>query len=229
MRKLLQDLRVRAFLRLTLTTIGMGLLVFLTAGTLDFGQAWVFLILFYISSALIFMYLWKYDVKLLERRLHVGPVAEVTPTQKIIVFVIALQFILMLILSGLDYHFHRRVTSVTTIAAGDALFLIGSLGIFFVFRANSYAAATVGLMHGQKIISTGPYAIIRHPMYFWATFYLTGIPLALGSWHGFLVVLIMIPTLIWRLIDEETFLVRHLSGYTQYKMKVKRRLIPFVW
>jgi protein-S-isoprenylcysteine O-methyltransferase Ste14 len=112
---------------------------------------------------------------------------------------------------------------------GDALVLLGWLGIFFVFRANSFSSATIELSADQRVISTGPYAWVRHPMYATALLMLVGIPIALGSWWGLLVIVAMLPVLIWRLIDEERFLVANLPGYTEYQHQVRYRLLPLIW
>jgi protein-S-isoprenylcysteine O-methyltransferase Ste14 len=93
-------------------------------------------------------------------------------------------------------------------------------------KENSYAASTIQITEGQKVISTGPYSVVRHPMYAGALLLLIGMPLALGSWYGLLGILLLLPVLIWRLLDEETFLCRNLPGYSEYSAKVRWRLIP---
>ena len=98
-----------------------------------------------------------------------------------------------------------------------------------VFHANSFAAATIRVEAGQKVVSTGPYAIVRHPMYSTALLMLFGIPIALGSWWGLLVFVALIPALAWRLIDEERVLLRELEGYSDYRRRVRFRLIPLIW
>jgi protein-S-isoprenylcysteine O-methyltransferase Ste14 len=115
------------------------------------------------------------------------------------------------------------------VLTGDALVALGYLAIAFVFRENSFAAATIELAADQKVISTGPYAWVRHPMYAAGLVLLAGIPLALGSWWGLLVIVAIMPGLIWRLIDEERFLKLNLPGYAAYQGKVRYRLIPRVW
>jgi protein-S-isoprenylcysteine O-methyltransferase Ste14 len=113
--------------------------------------------------------------------------------------------------------------------AGDLLIGIGWLAIFFVFRENSFSSATIELAPDQKVISTGPYALVRHPMYAGALVMLLGIPIALGSWWGILVVAAILPALIWRLFEEEKFLARNLAGYVEYQNSVRYRLVPMVW
>jgi len=112
---------------------------------------------------------------------------------------------------------------------GDLLVAVGFYLIFLVYRENTFTSATIEVAENQKVISTGPYAIVRHPMYASASLYLFGTPLALGSMWGFVPLAIMIPVLIWRLSDEERFLARNLSGYAEYQAGVRHRLIPFVW
>jgi protein-S-isoprenylcysteine O-methyltransferase Ste14 len=113
--------------------------------------------------------------------------------------------------------------------AGDALVAIGFLLIFFVYKENTFASATIEVSPEQKVISTGLYALVRHPMYMGALLLLVGIPLSLGSWWGLFVIALMMPALIWRLLDEEKFLAKNLRGYVEYKNKVRYRLIPFIW
>jgi protein-S-isoprenylcysteine O-methyltransferase Ste14 len=113
--------------------------------------------------------------------------------------------------------------------AGDALMGLGFLGVFFVFRENSFTSATIELADDQKVISTGPYALVRHPMYAAALVMLFGIPLSLGSWWGVLVMATIVPAVIWRLLDEEKFLASHLSGYVAYQESVRYRLLPLIW
>jgi protein-S-isoprenylcysteine O-methyltransferase Ste14 len=113
--------------------------------------------------------------------------------------------------------------------AGDVLVVLGFLVVFFVFKENPFTSATIELAPDQQVISTGPYALVRHPMYAGALVMLLGMPLALGSWWGLLVIVAMMPALLWRLFDEEKFLSRNLPGYVEYQTKVRYRLIPLVW
>jgi protein-S-isoprenylcysteine O-methyltransferase Ste14 len=115
------------------------------------------------------------------------------------------------------------------VLAGDALMGLGWLAIFFVFKENTFSSATIQLAPDQKVISTGPYGRVRHPMYAGGLLMLLGMPIALGSWWGLLVFVGTVPALIWRLVDEESFLARNLPGYVAYQEKVRYRLIPLVW
>lgn len=207
----------------------MGVLLFAPAGTLDFWQAWVYLFVFAASSALITVYLWKKDPKLLERRVKAGPGAEKEKDQKRIQLLASAAFIGTLVLPSLDHRFSWSEVPLFLVIAGDIVTALGFLIIFIVFRENTFSSATIEVTPDQKVISTGPYAIVRHPMYSGALVMLFGTPLALGSWWGLLMFLVMTLVVIQRLLDEEKFLIKNLRGYADYKEKVRYRLMPFVW
>jgi protein-S-isoprenylcysteine O-methyltransferase Ste14 len=133
------------------------------------------------------------------------------------------------VVSAVDYRLGGSQVPSAVVILGDVLIIIAYLGIYFVFRENSYGAATIQIAEGQKVISTGPYAVIRHPMYSWALLMLLGIPLALGSWFGLLMLVPAVAGIVWRLQDEERFLAKNLPGYSEYRRKVQYRLLPFVW
>jgi protein-S-isoprenylcysteine O-methyltransferase Ste14 len=113
--------------------------------------------------------------------------------------------------------------------AGDVLVALGWLAIVRVFKENTFSSAIIELAPDQKVISTGPYALVRHPMYASALVMLLGIPIALGSWWGVLVLVATMPALLWRLLDEEKFLAKNLPGYAAYQQKMRYRLIPRIW
>jgi len=207
----------------------LAALLFVPAGTLDYWQAWLFIAVFVAASGAITADLAIRDPKLLERRMKVGPRAEKEPAQKIIMVFAMLGFPALLVFPALDHRFGWSVVPASVSVLGDALIALAFLFTFFVFRENSYGASTIQIAEGQTVISTGPYALVRHPMYAGALVMLIGIPLALGSWWGLLALLVILPVLIWRLLDEERFLRQNLSGYADYQTKVKYRLVPFVW
>ena len=225
--------RCLAVLRLMATLIGlilvMGTIVFAAAGTADYWQAWLFLACYFGASLIVSLWLVRYDPALLKRRMSGGPFAEGERSQKIIMAITSLGFVALLVVPGLDRRFGWSGMPDFVAILGNALLLLGWLGILVVFRANSYAAATIQVSSGQTVISTGPYALVRHPMYAAALLMLLGIPIALGSWWGALVLLALIPVLGWRLIDEERLLLRELDGYAEYREKVRWRLIPGLW
>jgi protein-S-isoprenylcysteine O-methyltransferase Ste14 len=222
-------LNIKAFGGLLCLFLVMAALLFIPAGTLDYWQAWTFLAVYFGSSLAITLYLMRNDPKLLERRMSGGPVAEKETTQKIIMTFASLGFIGLIVSSALDHRFAWSHMPPSMALAGDVLVLLGWLAIFFVFKENTFSSATIELAAGQKVISTGPYALVRHPMYAGALVMLFGLPIALGSWWGLLVVVGMMPALVWRLLDEEKFLARNLPGYVDYQNEVRYRLIPLLW
>ncbi len=212
-RWLAASLNIRAFGGLLFLLLVMAALLFIPAWTLDYWQAWTFLAAYFASSLAITLYLIRNDPKLLERRMRGGPSAEKETSQKIIMFLASLGFIGLIVLPALDYRFAWSHMPPYVALAGDVLVVLGWLAIFLVFKENTFTCATIELSPNQKVISTGPYALVRHPMYAGALVMLLGIPIALGSWWGLLIIVAMMPALIWRLIDEERFLARNLPGY----------------
>jgi protein-S-isoprenylcysteine O-methyltransferase Ste14 len=207
----------------------LGVLLFFPAWTLDYWQAWLYLFVFASSSALITAYLWKKDPKLLKRRIEAGPGAENEKSQKSIQLLASLVFLGAIILPSLDHRFSWSAVSLPVVISGDVLAALGFLIVFLVFRENTFTAATIVVTLDQKVVSTGPYAIVRHPMYSGALVMLFGTPLALGSWWGLLMFVPMIFTIAWRACDEERFLLKNLSGYKDYCQTVRYRLVPFAW
>ena len=220
---------VRAFIGLVILILVMVALVFGAAGTLRYWQGWTFLACYFAASIAITLYLAKRDPALLARRMRGGPWAETEPAQKIIMWVASVGFVALLAVPGLDHRFGWSHTPAVAAIAGNGLMLLGWAGIFRVFRENSYTSSTIELAADQHVISTGPYAIVRHPMYATALVMLLGIPVSLGSWWGVLVVIALLPVLIWRLLDEERFLAGSLPGYAAYLARVRYRLFPYVW
>ena len=113
--------------------------------------------------------------------------------------------------------------------AGDVLVVLGFAIVFFVFRENSFTSATIEVAPHQEVISTGPYRVVRHPMYGGALVLLLGMPIALGSWWALSGVVLMMPAILWRLLAEEAFLAKSLPGYSAYRETVRYRLVPFLW
>jgi protein-S-isoprenylcysteine O-methyltransferase Ste14 len=225
----LSHLALKAFGSLLIMLLLMGTLLFLTAGTLAYWQAWVFLGVYGLSTLVIIAYLLLRDPGLLVRRLSGGPFAETRTSEKLIMSLASLEFVALLVVPALDRRFGWSAMSWYVAICGNVIVALGWLVVFLVFRANTYAAATIGVAADQTVISTGPYAIVRHPMYSGSLLYVLGVPLALGSWWGLLVVPVLLLTLIWRLFDEEAVLQERLAGYADYARTVCYRLIPCVW
>ncbi|MGA7325017.1 MAG: isoprenylcysteine carboxylmethyltransferase family protein, partial [Rhodomicrobium sp.] len=184
----------------------LAALIFIPAGTLDYWQAWVFLAVYIVSSLAIIFYLRKRDPQLLERRMHGGPGAEKEKTQKVIMSLISVAFIALIVVPAFDYRVEGPAVPPHVALLGDALTALAYLAFYLVFKENSFASATIEFDSAQRVISTGPYALVRHPMYAGGLPMLVGIPLALGSWRGLLVLIPLLPVLIWRLLDEEQLL-----------------------
>jgi protein-S-isoprenylcysteine O-methyltransferase Ste14 len=225
----MSSLQRQAFGGLAILILVMASLLFVAAGTLDYWQAWTFLAVYFAASLAITLYLIKKDPALLARRMSGGPFAEKEPAQKIIMSIASIGFVGLVVLPAIDHRLHWSQMSAYGALAGDALVLLGWLGIFLVFRENSFSSATIELAADQTVISTGPYAWVRHPMYVAGLVMLLGVPIALGSWWSTLIVAAILPALIWRLIDEERFLLRNLPGYADYCDRVRYRLVPLIW
>ena len=207
----------------------MAALLFLPAGTIRYWQAWVFMAVFVSASALITVYLAIHDPGLLERRMTAGPAAEKEKPQKIIMFFAMIGFIALLVFPAFDRRFGWSRVPPYVSLIGDALVATGFRLVFFVLKVNTYGASTIQVTEDQKVVSTGPYAFVRHPMYAGSLPLVIGTPLALGSWWGLSALIVFFPALIWRLLDEERFLRKNLRGYTEYTDKVRYRLVPYVW
>jgi protein-S-isoprenylcysteine O-methyltransferase Ste14 len=207
----------------------MAAMIFTPARTFHYWQAWVFLGVYAICNVLVIAYLWKTDRALLLRRMSGGPFSERNPAQKIIMALASVGFVALLIIPALDHRLLWSNAPPAVAVIGDILVVFGFFVATLIFRENTFAAATIQVADEQRVVSTGPYAIVRHPMYAGGLVLLAGIPLALGSYWGLAVIVAMIPVLIWRLLDEETFLSENLTGYKEYQSKVPWRLIPGIF
>jgi len=222
------SLAVKGLLSVLITTVVIAAIVSLAAGTI-YWEAWIFLLIFSVGSLLTTIYLIKNDPDLLKRRLRGGPVAEKRPAQRLIMVFVSLAFIGLLLVPGLDHRFGWSTVGIVVVIAGDVLVAMGIYFTFMVYRTNTYTSATIEVAVNQKVIESGPYGVVRHPMYASALVWLVGTPLALGSYWGLMPAIVVIPLLIWRLVDEEKALSRELAGYRDYQHRVRYRLVPGVW
>jgi protein-S-isoprenylcysteine O-methyltransferase Ste14 len=220
------SLILKAFAALVIVLSIFGAALFLSAGTFDYWQGWVFLSVYFIVTTLITLFLIKTDPALFGRRMRGGPFAEKRSAQRLIMLCASLGFIALFVVAGFDHRLAWSYVPTAAVLAGDAMIVLGFVIIFIVFRENTFASSTIELSEGQKVISTGVYSLIRHPMYFGAMIFILGIPLALGSLWTFVVLVPFLPIMNWRMDDEETFLSKNLKGYAEYCTKVKYRLIP---
>jgi len=205
------------------------LCVFLSAGSFAYWQGWVFLAAFFIPSLAITLYFLKADPKLIQGRLKAGPLAEKQTIQKVIQGLASLLFIFLLIMGGLDYRFGWSHLPISLVYLGDGLVILGFFAVFLVFKENSFASSVIRVRQKQKVIATGPYALVRHPMYAGAFGLLAGMPLALGSFWGLIPVAGLCAVIVVRLLEEEKFLGKKLPGYKAYYRKTRYRLIPGLW
>jgi len=207
----------------------LALALFLSAGSLNFWQAWVYLAVWSVCVILITVYLIKYDQTLLEGRVKAGPTAETQKPQQIIQSLASLFFVGLFVVPGLDFRFHWSHVPPIVSLVSDAFAALGFFIVFLVFRENSYTRATIEVSKEQKLIATGPYGLVRHPMYAGASIMLLFSSSALGSWFAIPCAVAVILVVVARLLDEEKFLLENLSGYKEYLHKVRYRLIPSIW
>ncbi|MCW2653414.1 MAG: hypothetical protein QOE41_2275 [Mycobacterium sp.] len=220
---------LQATQRSLLGLVAFGLLLFLPAGTFAYWQAWVFIAVFTILTTVASVYLLLNDPAALRRRMHAGPVAETRMVQKIVITGALLTLPAVMVFSALDHRFGWSPVPATVSVIGDVLVAVG-LGIaVFVVIQNSYAAANITVESGQKVVSTGLYAIVRHPMYVGTLVMMVGLPLALGSWWGLVILVPCLIGLAFRILDEEKMLEQELDGYREYTRSVHHRLLPYVW
>jgi protein-S-isoprenylcysteine O-methyltransferase Ste14 len=205
-----------------------GLLLFVPAGTFNYWQAWVFLVMI-LATWIPSIYLLRANHTLLQRRMRGGPVAETRTVQKVAIAVWYLSMAAMFVVSALDHRFGWSPVPMAICLVGDVLVAVGLGVAMLVVSQNSYAAATVRVEAGQELVSTGLYALVRHPMYIGNLITMVGIPLALASYWGLVFVVPGLIVLALRIRDEEKLLQQELDGYREYTQKVRYRLVPCMW
>jgi protein-S-isoprenylcysteine O-methyltransferase Ste14 len=219
----------KAVLGFAQLAVVLGVALFVPAGTLRFPEAWGFLAVFLGCSLAITIYLAKKDPELLARRTRAGPLAEPGAKQKLIQALAGLIFLSTFVIPALERRVHRPHLPAFATVAGDTLVALGFFFVFRVFRENSFTAATIEVVDQQRVVDTGPYAALRHPMYLGSIVLVAGIPPALGSVFGLVVLPPFVAIIVWRLLEEERLLSRQLPGYSEYKKKTRFRLVPHVW
>jgi protein-S-isoprenylcysteine O-methyltransferase Ste14 len=223
------SLKAKALTSFLKKLVIVSLLIFVSAWSLAFWEAWVFLVVFFIPQLLMIIYFSRTDPDLLERRLKGRLFAENRTRQKIIMSLISLFFVFTVFVSGLDHRLNWSHVPTFLVVAADVAVVLGFIIQFDTFKQNSFASAVVEIAAKQEVISTGSYAVVRHPMYAGALVVDFFLPIALGSWWGVLFVLVILVLIILRLFDEEKLLVLSLPGYEAYCQRVKYRLIPNFW
>jgi protein-S-isoprenylcysteine O-methyltransferase Ste14 len=223
------SLAARTILGFAGLLLALGAALFLPAGTFEYWQAWVYLLVFGGSVVAITLYLWNHDLALLQRRVSGGPTAERERSQQLIQLVASVAFVGLYVVAAFDRRSGWSNVPVVVSLAADVVVALGFLIIFFVFRENTYTSATIEVAADQAVIASGPYGVVRHPMYAGALLMLLVTPAALGSWWALPMFIPLCAVIVWRLADEERFLAANLPGYGDYRARVRQRLIPRVW
>ena len=223
-----KNLTIRIIVRVCLVFVFMVLIFFLTAGSIRYREAWIYCITLFIPSSIVITYFLKKDPEFLERRLLKRREKEKEPRKLQDRFTIL--FLAFFLIPGLDYRFHWSDIPFFIILISDFFVLAGYILIVWVLMVNRFASAIIEIHQDQRIIDTGPYKIVRHPMYTGGLIFIVFTPLALGSWWALIPFLICYPAaLVLRIRTEEKFLITRLTGYEEYCRKTKYRLIPYLW
>jgi protein-S-isoprenylcysteine O-methyltransferase Ste14 len=216
-------------IRFVLMLIFIGGALFLSAGTLHYWQGWLYLAVSLCAMTILFTYFIQHDPALLERRFKGHREGETSIVQKTARLAMQLSFLGILVVSGLDHRFTWSHLPIPIVLAADFLVALSWMIFFFVFRENSFTSSVIEVDQEQRVVSTGPYRLVRHPLYSGAALYCLSTSLALGSLWTLLFGLIMVAALLLRLTDEERFLCLHLPGYTEYRTQTRSRLIPGIF
>jgi len=222
----LKKLRIKIAILVPTVFLFLGLLFFVPAGTIDYWEAWIYCAVLLVPFLAVLTYLISHNPELLVRRMRFK---EKEPTQKRIISASGLLFLIGFLIPGLDHRYGWSKVPVPGVFAADGLVILGYTLVVLVFLWNPFASRVVEVEPGQKVISNGPYAIVRHPMYLGTSIMWLATPVALGSYWALPVFLILPLVLVCRIRNEEEVLLRELPGYREYTMTVKCRLIPGIW
>lgn len=212
--------------RFFMALVLLAAVIIIPAWSLAYWQAWLYLVVLFIPLIFVVSYLFKHNPDLLERRMRTG---EKQKEQKWIILIAWIPFLLGFVLPGFDVRLGWSHVPPVMVVLGDLLVLAGYAIVFFTFRENRYASRIVEVEEEQTVISSGPYSIVRHPMYTGSALLYTFSPLALGSYWAMIPAAFILPVLVARIINEEKMLVNELKGYVEYRQKVRYRLIPGIW
>ena len=221
-----QKLFCRAFVKMVMGAGLLGAMLFGAAGTWQYWNAWVFLIALFVPMIVVGAVMLFINPALLEKRLDAK---EKQTEQKWVVKLSGLLFIVSFVLAGLNFRYSWCVMPEWSVWVSVAVFVLSYALYAEVMRENTYLSRTIKVEDNQKVISTGLYGIVRHPMYSATVLLFLSMPLVLGSIVSFIVMLLYIPIISARIKNEEQFLTENLDGYTEYKTKVRYKLIPFIW
>ena len=222
----IQAIKKGAYLRVGLALPIFALVIILPAWKWDYWQGWLYLLILYIPMFFVLYYLLKNDPALLQRRMRMR---EKESVQRRIIVLSLVYFLVAFSLPGFDVRFGWSNVPAWVSLVADVLVLIGYMTFVWVLMVNSYLSRVVEVEAGQKVVSSGPYAIVRHPMYAGISLMYVATPVALGSFWALIPAVFIVPLLVARLRNEEEVLLRDLPGYAEYTQKVKYRLLPGVW
>ena len=220
------SLKLKLAVRFPIALVTFGTLLFLPAGSFRFWQAWVYIGILFLPGLLVFLYFYKRDPQVLERR---SLLKEKVPEQRRIMGVIYVTWLVALLLPGFDYRYGWSRLPLWLTVLSEVIVLGGYLTTFWVVKENRFAARTIQVEPGQEVISNGPYRVVRHPMYLGICIMWLFTPLALGSYYTLPVFALLIPLIVLRLLNEESVLRQELPGYAEYCSQTRFRLVPFVW
>jgi protein-S-isoprenylcysteine O-methyltransferase Ste14 len=212
--------------RLLIGIPALLLILFLPAGTFAFWEAWIYLTILLIPMSLVMFYFLKKAPELLARRMKLK---EKEVEQKLIIKLAFIPFLLAFILPGIDKRFGWSNVPITLIVVAEILVFIGYILLFLVLKENQFASRVIEVEKGQKVIQSGPYRLVRHPLYMGSILMFVASPLALGSYWAIIPAIFIIPIYIARILNEESVLTKELEGYSEYKLKTRYRLIPGIW
>ena len=219
-------LHIEALIKFTCGLLLVGLLIFLPAGTLGYTYGWLFVGLLFVPMLIAGFIMLAKSPEFLKKRLDAK---EKQGKQKGVVALSGLMFIAGFVVAGLDFRFGWSQMPLWVVIAAAALFLVAYVLYAEVMRENAYLSRTIKVEEGQTVVDTGLYGIVRHPMYAVTILLFMMIPLVLGSWYALIAFAFYPAIIIVRLKDEEELLTKELPGYTDYKKKVKYRILPFIW
>lgn len=205
-------------------TVFMWIILFIPAGSIKFWEAWIFWSEFSTITFFITFYFMKKNPEFLARRAKVQQTKESVKTP--LIFKV---YYLGFVLPGIDFRFHWSNVELWIVISSNIIVFASYIFIFYVFKKNSYASTVIQVENEQNVISSGPYALVRHPMYLGMVIMSLFMPIALGSYISIIPMIFIIPITIIRIKNEEEMLLKNLNGYKAYCSKIKYRLIPFIW
>ncbi len=217
---------IQAIIKFLAGFILIGLLIFLPAGTFSFFNGWLFMIILFVPMFLAGIVMMFKNPALLKSRLNAK---EKQREQNVVIKLSGIMFLMGFIVAGLDFRFNWFTVPKGVVIGGTIVFLIAYILYAEVLKENTYLSRTIEVQKNQKVIDTGLYGIVRHPMYSATLLLFLSMPLVLGSIYSFLIFLAYPLIIAKRIKEEEKFLEKELEGYREYKQKVKYRLIPFIW